>query len=763
MIDNNNFDFTNTPVSTKRSRFNYSPADLTASPWVTIITPFYNTGSIFHGTAKSMLQQSFQQWEWLVINDGSTKPESLAILETYRNGDARIRVIDHDINRGPSAARNTGYSSAQAQYIVQLDSDNLLEPTAIEKWLWFLESYPEFSFCKGYSVGFGAEEYLWDRGFHNGRAFLDENQVDATSMVRKSVHQAVKGYDESIRDGLEDWDFWLRCASLGYWGSTIPEYLDWYRRRSAHSDRWKNWDRGEREQAFRAQLRQRYPELWDRGFPQIQPRWHMPNDTVPDEIPFHNVLKKSNRRRLLMIVPWLAMGGADKFNLDLVRQLSQQGWEITIATTLIGQQFLLLDFARYTPDVFVLHHFLRLVDYPRFLRYLIHSRQVNAVLISHSELGYMLLPYLQSHFPNIAFMDYCHIEEQWKNGGYPRMGVEYQELIDLNIVSSEHLKQWMVKRGANDRKIRVCYTNVDPEVWRPDDQRRFAARRELGIADAVPVILYAGRICPQKQPHVFASTMLRLHQEGLPFVAIVAGDGPDLEWLRSFITKRYLNNQVRLVGAVSLDRMQQLMAAADIFFLPSAWEGIALSIYEAMASGLAVVGADVGGQSELVTLDCGVLIAPSDESTEVAQYAYVLGNLLVDRQRRAQLGRAGRTRINAHFRLEDMGKNILSLFEQAIDLHNSRQFSVPSLGLGRACAAQAVEYVRMFQLTEQLWNERNGAPRIWGVFNRTDWRMQMYLVFRRIYEPFYNRGMKRGGAWYFPLADKVKEALLRPK
>src|SRR6266480_2106135 len=394
-----NFDFTNTPVSAKRSRFNYSRADLTVSPRVTVVTPFYNTGPIFHETARSLLQQSFQQWEWVVVNDGSTKPESLSMLESYRHDDSRIRVIDHDTNRGPSAARNTGYSAAQSQYIVQLDSDNLLEATAIEKWFWFLESYPEFSFCKGYSVGFGAEEYLWDRGFHNGRAFLGQNQVDATSMVRKSVHDAAEGYDEAIRDGLEDWDFWLRCASLGYWGSTIPEYLDWYRRRPTHSDRWKNWDRGKMQQAFRTQLRRRYPELWNGGFPQIQPRWHMPNDTVPDEIPCHNVLNKTNRR-LLMIIPWLAMGGADKFNLDLVKQLSQQGWEITIVTTLSGQQFLLPDFARYTSDVFIMHHFLRLVDYPRFLRYLIHSRQVDAVLISHSELGYMLLPYLRSHFPN---------------------------------------------------------------------------------------------------------------------------------------------------------------------------------------------------------------------------------------------------------------------------------------------------------------------------------------------------------------------------
>ena len=757
-----NFDFTNTPVSAKRSRFNYSRADLTVSPRVTVVTPFYNTGPIFHETARSLLQQSFQQWEWVVVNDGSTKPESLSMLESYRHDDSRIRVIDHDTNRGPSAARNTGYSAAQSQYIVQLDSDNLLEATAIEKWFWFLESYPEFSFCKGYSIGFGAEEYLWDHGFHNGRAFLGQNQVDATSMVRKSVHDAAEGYDEAIRDGLEDWDFWLRCASLGYWGSTIPEYLDWYRRRPAHSDRWKNWDRGKMEQAFRTQLRRRYPELWNGGFPQIQPRWHMPNDTVPDEIPCHNVLNKTNRR-LLMIIPWLAMGGADKFNLDLVKQLSQQGWEITIVTTLSGQQFLLPDFARYTSDVFIMHHFLRLVDYPRFLRYLIHSRQVDAVLISHSELGYMLLPYLRSHFPNVTFIDFCHIEEQWKNGGYPRMAVEHQELIDLNIVSSEHLKQWMVKRGADDRTIRSCYTNVDPDMWHPDPNWRATVRRELDIDESVPVILYAGRICPQKQPRVFAPTMLRLHQGGLPFVALVAGDGPDLEWLRSFNTKRQLNNQVRLLGAVSLERMRQLMAGADIFFLPSEWEGIALSIYEAMASGLAVVGANVGGQSELVTPDCGVLIVPSDESTEAAEYAQILGDLLRDHQHRARLGQAGRTRINAHFRLEDMGKNMLSLLEQAIDRHNLREGSVPALGLGRACAAQAVEYVRMFQLTEQLWNERYGTPWILGWSSRADWRMQIYLMLRQIYEPFYHRGIKRGGGWYFPLADKLKRALLNPR
>ena len=217
-----------------------------------------------------------------------------------------------------------------------------------------------------------------------------------------------------------------------------------------------------------------------------------------------------------MIVPWLAMGGADKFNLELLQQLAQRGWEVTVATTLVGTDAWHAEFGRHTPDIFLLHRFLRLVDYPRFLRYLIQSRQVDAVLVSNSEFGYLLLPYLRAHFPHVTFLDFCHMEEEWRNGGYPRLAVEYQEQLDLNIVSSEYLKRWMIDRGADPDRIHVCYTGVDPDVWRPDGQTRSAVRHELGVDEQVPVILYAGRICAQKQPQVFGDTMLRLHRQRIP-------------------------------------------------------------------------------------------------------------------------------------------------------------------------------------------------------------------------------------------------------
>jgi glycosyltransferase involved in cell wall biosynthesis len=752
MIDPKAPDYETTPASCSRPSFSYFAVTQETFPAVSIITPFYNAGEVFHETAKTVLQQSFQQWEWIIVNDGSADPKSLQVLDHYRGRDARIRIIDRLSNEGPSAARNMAIKLARTNYIVQLDSDNLLEPTAVEKWLWFLESYPEFSFVKGFSVGFGAEKYLWNKGFHSGEAFLQANQVDTTSMIRKNVHTAVGGYDETIREGLEDWDFWLRCASAGFWGGTITEYLDWYRRRDDHSTQWKTWDEGAAQAAFQAMLRTRYAKLWEGEFPKVSLAWHVPNATISHALPFANDLSKK-KPRLLMIVPWLTTGGSDKFNLDLVRQLNARGWEVSIATTLPGDESWLAAFARETPDIFVLNHFIRLVDYPRFLRYLIQSRQMDAVYVSHSEFGYLLLPYLRAFCPGTAFLDFCHIDEPfWKNGGYPRMSVDFDEMLDLHVVSSNYLKGWMTERGVSPERIQVSYTNVDLEQWRPDPDRRDRTRRDLRLDSETPVILYAARICPQKQPKIFAQTILRLRETGQRFVAVVAGDGPDFAWLANFIGMHDLKQQALLLGSVSSERVRDLMAAADIFFLPSQWEGIAVTLYEAMASGLAVVGADVGGQRELVSPECGILIRPGAETYEVSAYAAILTELLADQGKRIEMGKAGRKRVSDHFRIEQMAENMISCVDRIRAAASCSPRSQPTLGLAQACASMAVEYTRLDRVADMLWN-RNVVPLRWGA--------QLYRALRRC-EPVFTWAVNQGFTWLIPLKEHAKRRLFSP-
>jgi len=169
---------------------------------MSVITPFYNTGRVFYETAKSILKQSFQQWEWLIINDASTDEDALQILEEFRNKDSRVRVIDHKKNSGLSAARNTGFKNAKTKYVLFIDSDDMIEPTTVEIWLWFLESYPEFSFVNGYIVGFDAQQYLWANGFESGEKFLKENLTQPTFLVRKEVFEITGGFDETNRGGI---------------------------------------------------------------------------------------------------------------------------------------------------------------------------------------------------------------------------------------------------------------------------------------------------------------------------------------------------------------------------------------------------------------------------------------------------------------------------------------------------------------------------------------------------------------------------------
>nr|PZN06745.1 MAG: hypothetical protein DIU64_13460 [Caldicoprobacter oshimai] len=337
----------------------------------------------------------------------------------------------------------------------------------------------------------------------------------------------------------------------------------------------------------------------------------------------------------------------------------------------------------------------------------------------------------------------------------------YQDLLDINIVASNHLKNWMVKRGADAERIEVCYINVDPERWKPDQEIRSKVRKQLGITEETPVILYAGRLCSQKQPRVFAQVMKKLTDQKYQFVAIVAGDGEDRQWLENYLRRHSLNRHVRILGSVLPDRMRELMAAGDIFFLPSKWEGIALSIYEAMACGLAVVGADVGGQRELVIEDCGILLPPGDEESEVRQYTQVLSQLLKDSSQRIKMGQKARSRICEHFRLEKMGDRMEELFKKAINLHSTKPRSSVSKAVGLSCANLAVEYIRIYNVADWLWLEREkGKKAANPPVPYIPFRMRFYYYLIRLFYPLYRWGKKRGWFWLDTLKNFVKQKLL---
>jgi glycosyltransferase involved in cell wall biosynthesis len=240
--------------------------------YVSIITPYYNTGVIFTETIESVLAQTLTRWEWAIVNDGSTDQEALSVLDKLRQlNDPRIQIIDQP-NRGLPAARNAGVAATHAPLLFFLDSDDLLAPTALERLVDLLERDPHIACATTWIQAFGAKSFMWRRGFDSGNLFLFENTVTALSMVRRSVFDAVDGFNESRTGGLEDYEFWIRCAALGFWGRDIPEPLIFQRYKSPQEYVHYTWalrDDIKQFRAFQREMRVCYPQLYQQGVPCI--------------------------------------------------------------------------------------------------------------------------------------------------------------------------------------------------------------------------------------------------------------------------------------------------------------------------------------------------------------------------------------------------------------------------------------------------------------------------------------------------------------
>ena len=419
----------------------------------------------------------------------------------------------------------------------------------------------------------------------------------------------------------------------------------------------------------------------------VEPLWTLPAVEASD-------------RSVLFIVSSLPMGGACKFILDLAGQLKSQGYRVTVVTTFYDAHNpnpWLNELLRIVPDVFVLSHS-RPVELPRLLVHLARTRQCGRVVISHSLLGYQLLPWLRSELPEVSFLDYTHIEyeTEYPNGGYALRSVNNRSLLDMAMVSSEHLRQWMMARGAEEEGLRVCHTNIDTEKWKPSPEARARDRYELGIDKKTALILYPCRLAEQKRPELMCNIVAELRRATqVPFVVVVAGDGQLMPALKKFVEKQGLDDCLRLLGAVSLERVAQLHNASDIFLLPSLIEGIALALFEAMALESVPVVADVGGQRELVTPECGHLIPLGEPARELTAYVKALKHLLENPDERRQQASACRARVRDHFRLSQMTATFIVALREAGLRHAQRPVRLPEAAVCREMATLAIDQIRL--------------------------------------------------------------------
>jgi glycosyltransferase involved in cell wall biosynthesis len=427
-------------------------------PVVSIISVFFNDAEYFETTYRSVINQTWQNFEWIIVNDGSTNSDAIAFIESLPQRSNKIKVISHPIQQGDAAGRNSAIAKARGQYLLFINLVDILDPTYIEKCVLFLETHPEVAFVNSYSAIFQAQECWRNHSFSQPANLCQQHQPMGGILYRKAEFEQLGGFDADFKM-YADWERWLKALANQQKGWTIPEYLE--------CDRSINYVEQNSEEVKRVQevIKSCYSQILSHTSTNNISLNQQPvnSQQLKYQITVQNSLNRSNSQKsLLFFLPSLSNSNVDKFHLDLLTLLQQEGYEIAIATP-SKSEHPCDDFYRLTPEIFHLPNFLDKVYWLAFVRYIIQSRQIDAVVISHTDIAYYFLPLLRQEFPQVAFIDCTYVgESNTRDDNYSTVSNQFSQYLDYQALFSP--KMTTVKHdisNSTNSKLKICTSNVE--------------------------------------------------------------------------------------------------------------------------------------------------------------------------------------------------------------------------------------------------------------------------------------------------------------
>ena len=196
-------------------------------PLISIIVPCYKQANFLPETLDSVLKQTYENWECIIINDGSPD-NTTEVANNYVNKDSRFVLLIQD-NQGLAMARNNGISKSHGEYILPLDSDDLIESTYIEKAINIFINNPNTKLVYSEADRFYQRKEYWHLPKYTYENEIWENCIFCSAIYRKSDYNKTKGYNPNMKGGFEDWDFWLSLLKKNDYVYRIPEILFHYR------------------------------------------------------------------------------------------------------------------------------------------------------------------------------------------------------------------------------------------------------------------------------------------------------------------------------------------------------------------------------------------------------------------------------------------------------------------------------------------------------------------------------------------------------
>lgn len=194
---------------------------------VSVLMPCYNDGAYIEEAVASVWAQTWPSMELIIVDDGSTDEQTREVLDRLAE-DSRCTLLKQE-NSGPAVARNLAFQHAHGEYLMPVDADDKIAPDYVEKAVACLEADDRAAVCYCKADLFGELEGPWNLPDYSLGEMLTDNVVFVTSLIRRKAFEEVGGFNEDMREGMEDYDFFLSLLERGWTIHQLPETLFHYR------------------------------------------------------------------------------------------------------------------------------------------------------------------------------------------------------------------------------------------------------------------------------------------------------------------------------------------------------------------------------------------------------------------------------------------------------------------------------------------------------------------------------------------------------
>jgi len=237
----------------------------------------------------------------------------------------------------------------------------------------------------------------------------------------------------------------------------------------------------------------------------------------------------------------------------------------------------------------------------------------------------------------------------------------FARMVDQVVAVSDSMKRQLVEiEGVPAACVMVIQNGIGADCF-AGPGRRHEVRAALGLYEGQPVLGVVARLDRVKNHALLLRAMKRILDRLPTAMLLVIGDGPLRGALEALAVEVGVSEHVTFLGA--REDVPNLLAAIDVFVLPSISEGLSLTLLECCAAGRPMVATDVGGNREVIRHgENGLLVPPGDEQA----LAFAVTGVLTDHQRAARMGEAARRRFEAEFSLDTMVSRYRALYERLL-------------------------------------------------------------------------------------------------